>query len=38
VAGLRSLRITSDDLDSPDFDLDSGPFVRLGVNFRPSFD
>jgi len=38
VAGLRSLRVTSDDLDGPDFELDSGPFVRLGLNFRPSLD
>jgi hypothetical protein len=38
LAGLRSLRITSDDIDSPDFDLDSGPFIRLGVNLRPAFD
>jgi hypothetical protein len=36
VAGLRSLRITSDDIEGPEFDIESGPFIRIGVNFRPA--
>ena len=36
VAGLRSLRLSGDRVEAPEFDLNTGPYVGVSLNFRPS--
>ena len=36
LGGLRGFYVTSDRQEWPDFDVEASPFLRAGINFRPS--
>jgi hypothetical protein len=35
IGGLRSLYIRGSDVNAPEFDIDSSPYLSIGINFRP---